>query len=164
LNIFSRLAALKAEGRLKDIGRRLLAERYREEILSELPEVDGLLGGGSFQDIVKAGGETISGRVPVLFGELGSPEEGRPRLLSTPRWMAYLKIAEGCDNRCSYCVIPSLRGRYRSRALEDLVSEAEGLSALGVKELIVVAQDITRYGIDLYGSRPFLNCSAPFAA
>jgi len=148
------LAALKAEGRLQKIlVAGCLAERYREEILTELPEVDGLIGCGSFQDIVKAVGEAVSGRVPVLFGELGAPEEGRPRLLSTPRWTAYLKIAEGCDNRCSYCVIPSLRGPYRSRSLEDLVSEAESLSALGVKELIVVAQDITRYGIDLYGRR-----------
>jgi ribosomal protein S12 methylthiotransferase len=148
------LAQLKQEGRLQKIlVAGCLAERYREEILAELPEVDGLIGCGSFQDVAAAIGETLSGGIPVLFGDLDVPEVGRPRLLSTPPWMAYLKIAEGCDNRCAYCVIPSLRGRYRSRSLEDLLAEAEGLAALGVKELIVVAQDITRYGIDLYGRR-----------
>ena len=146
------LAELKAAGRLKKIlVAGCLVQRYREEILTELPEVDGLLGCGSFPDIVEALQALGRDEVPVQMGDIDAPEPELPRLLSTPPWTAFLKIAEGCSNRCAFCVIPSLRGRYRSRAFEDILSEAEGLAESGVRELIVIAQDITRYGIDRYG-------------
>ncbi|MBQ6116296.1 MAG: 30S ribosomal protein S12 methylthiotransferase RimO [Oscillospiraceae bacterium] len=130
-----------------------LSQRYKEEILSELPEVDGILGTGSYGDIVPAIREVVSGGTPCRFGSIHAPVEELDRVLTTPSHYAYLRIAEGCDNHCAYCVIPSLRGKYRSRRLEDVVHEAERLADAGVKECIVIAQDITRYGIDLYGRR-----------
>ena len=149
-----KLAALKESGRLgKLLVAGCLAQRYQGEVLTELPEVDGLLGTGSYTDIVCALEEAASGGRPALFGDINSTVEDGARILSTPPYTAYLKIAEGCDNRCAYCVIPSLRGRYRSRAMESLLREARELAEQGVKELIVVAQDITRYGTDLYGRR-----------
>lgn len=154
INTILELAPLKEEGRL---GRLLVAgclsQRYREEILTELPEVDGLLGTGSYSDIVAALERTMAGERPVLMGDIHHTVEDSPRLVSTPFYTAYLKIAEGCDNRCSYCVIPSLRGAYRSRPQESLLEEAKVLAGRGVKELIVIAQDITRYGTDLYKER-----------
>lgn len=148
------LAALKTEGKL---GRILVAgclsQRYQEQILSELPEVDGLLGTGSYTDIADAVEAVSGGERPVYFGDIDLTDEDGARMISTPGYTAYLKIAEGCDNRCSYCVIPSLRGRYRSRSMESLLEEAGALAGQGVRELIVVAQDITRYGTDLYGER-----------
>ena len=130
-----------------------LSQRYKEEILSELPEVDGILGTGSYGDIVPAIREVVSGGTPCRFGSIHAPVEELDRVLTTPSHYAYLRIAEGCDNHCAYCVIPSLRGKDRSRRLEDVVHEAERLADAGVKECIVIAQDITRYGIDLYGRR-----------
>ena len=128
-----------------------LSQRYPEEILAELPEVDGILGTGSYGEIVPAVEAALRGETPRLLGDISAPlSEGRRVLTTGPAW-AYLKIAEGCDNRCSYCVIPDLRGRYRSRPMENLLLEAKALSEMGVRELIVVAQDITRYGLDLYG-------------
>ncbi|MPM00554.1 Ribosomal protein S12 methylthiotransferase RimO [bioreactor metagenome] len=154
INTILELAPLKEAGRL---GRLLVAgclsQRYREEILTELPEVDGLLGTGSYTDIVAALERTMAGERPVLMGDIHHTVEDSPRLVSTPVYTAYLKIAEGCDNRCSYCVIPSLRGAYRSRSEESLLQEAKVLADRGVKELIVIAQDITRYGTDLYKER-----------
>ncbi len=150
------LAELKATGRLRKIlVAGCLVQRHREEILTELPEVDGLVGCGSFSAVVDALRALQNGETPVLLGDIDAPEPELPRLLSTPPWTAYLKIAEGCSNRCTFCVIPSLRGRYRSRAFEDILTEARGLAEGGVRELIVVAQDITRYGVDRYG-RPRL--------
>jgi len=152
-NILS-MAQLKDEGKLgKILVTGCLSERYREEILEELPEVDGILGTGSYTDIVPALEAVMEGDQPTFFGDIDNTIEDGPRILSTPPYTAYLKIAEGCDNRCSYCVIPSLRGKFRSRTFESLLAEAKGLADGGVKELIIVAQDITRYGIDLYGKR-----------
>ena len=130
-----------------------LSERYRDEILQELPEVDGVLGTGSYYDIVPAVEEVLAGGRPERFGDIDAPIPEVGRVLTTPRHYAFLKIAEGCDNHCSFCVIPSLRGRYRSRAYEDVLQEARELAEAGVRELIVVAQDTSRYGLDLYGER-----------
>ena len=128
-----------------------LPQRYQREILEELPEVDGILGTGSYTDIVPAIESVMEGDEPTYFGNIHRTEEDGPRLVTTPRYMAYLKIAEGCSNCCAFCVIPSLRGKYRSRSMESLLAEARGLAASGVKELIVIAQDITRYGTDFDG-------------
>jgi len=148
------LAALKGEGRLgKLLVAGCLPQRYRDELLEELPEVDGILGTGSYTDIVPAIEAVMEGDQPTFFGDIHHTVEDGERMVSTPAYTAYLKIAEGCDNRCAYCVIPSLRGRYRSRTMESLLSEARGLADQGVKELIVIAQDITRYGTDLYHKR-----------
>ena len=147
------MARLKAEGRLKKIiVTGCLSQRYREEIRTELPEVDALVGVGSFAEIVSVVRETLSGAPrPERFGDKNAPvdEVGR-YLTSGPGW-AYLKIAEGCSNRCAFCVIPEIRGRYRSRPMENILAEAGALAESGVRELIVIAQDITRYGTDLYG-------------
>ncbi len=145
-------AELKKEGRLKKLlVTGCLSQRYRKEILKELPEVDGILGTGSYDEIVPAVAAALRGETPQCFGDISAPVSEEEREVTTGPGWAYLKIAEGCDNRCSYCVIPSIRGKYRSRPMENLLREAEGLAKLGVKELIVVAQDITRYGLDLYG-------------
>ena len=133
-----------------------LAERYREEIVEEMPEVDALLGVGSIHHIVEAV-QSIENRKHKKAPKYASFEDkntvklGGERILTTPDYYAYLKIAEGCDNRCTYCAIPSIRGKFRSRPMEELIEEAKELAALGIKELCVVAQDITRYGEDLYG-------------
>ena len=135
-----------------------LAERYRESILEEMPEVDAVLGVGSIHNIVEAiEAVTVkkkkgSKRKYTSFEDKESVRLGGDRVLTTPEYTAYLKIAEGCDNRCAYCAIPSIRGRFRSRTVEDIVEEAKQLEALGVRELNIVAQDITRYGLDIYGS------------
>lgn len=135
-----------------------LAERYRESILDELPEVDAVLGVGSIHNIVEAiEAVTVkkkkgSKRKYTSFEDKETVELGGDRILTTPDYTAYIKIAEGCDNRCAYCAIPSIRGKFRSRTIEDVVAEAKQLDSLGVRELCVVAQDITRYGLDLYGS------------
>ena len=162
------LAQLKSEGKLqKLLVAGCLPQRYQSELMEEMPEVDGVLGTGSYSDVVPALEALMAGDQPTYFGDIDNTEENGPRILATPKYSAYLKIAEGCDNRCSYCVIPSLRGKYRSRTMEALVAEAEGLAKQGVKELIVVAQDITRYGIDLYGRRALPEllrklCRLPF--
>lgn len=129
-----------------------LAERYNKEVLNELPEVDAILGVGDYHKIADIINETLSGDKPALYGHMDEdPPEGLPRVLSTPFYTAYLKIAEGCDNNCTYCAIPKIRGKFRSRKIEDIVAEAKELSSSGVKELIVIAQDTTRYGKDIYG-------------
>ena len=146
------LSQLKEEGRLgKLLVAGCLTQRYKDELLSELPEVDGILGTGSYTDIVPAIASVMEGDQPTFFGDIHHTIEDGGRMLTTPPYTAYLKIAEGCDNRCSYCIIPYLRGRYRSRTMDSLLEEARWLSGRGVKELIVIAQDITRYGVDLYG-------------
>ena len=148
------LAALKDAGKLgKLLVAGCLSQRYQSELEQEMPEVDGVLGTGSYTDIVSALEEVTAGGHPRRFGDIDHTEEDGARVVSTPPYTAYLKIAEGCDNRCAYCVIPSLRGRYRSRSMESLLAEAETLAGRGVQELIVIAQDITRYGTDLYGRR-----------
>lgn len=146
---------LKSEGKVgKIIVAGCMAEREREAMLKELPEIDALVGCGSFHDIVSAVDRALSGEDKFsLFGDIDAPIREEGRVLTTPEYMAYLKIAEGCDNRCGYCVIPYLRGKFRSRDMQEIISEARGLAQSGVRELIVVAQDTTRYGLDLYGER-----------
>ncbi len=158
------LAQLKEEGRLgKILVAGCLSERYREEILNELPEVDGLIGCGSFDDVVQAVQAAMAGEKPQLFGPLDKAPEETRRVVTTGA-SAYIKIAEGCDNRCAYCVIPYLRGPFRSRPMENLIAEAKELAESGVKELLVVAQDITRYGTDLYGKRRLADLLEAFCA
>lgn len=130
-----------------------LAERYKEELLREMPEIDAVVGVGSFTDIVEAVRAALEGKPFARFGDLSLPDPETERILATPAWWAYLKVAEGCDNRCAYCAIPDIRGPFRSRPMEKVIEEARRLAGQGVKELIVVAQDTTRYGLDLYGRR-----------
>jgi len=148
------LGALKAEGKLQKIvvcG--CLSERYKTELSDEMPEIDALLGTGSYAEIVSVLDRTLAGEKPAVFGDIDAAEPESGRVVTTgPSW-AYIKIAEGCSNRCAYCVIPSLRGKYRSRPMEHIMEEAEALAQSGVRELIVIAQDITRYGTDLYGKK-----------
>ena len=148
------MAELKAAGKLgKIIVTGCLPERYRDDIRAELPEIDAILGVGSFADIVSALDEAFAGNSVEYFGDKNAPVDELPRVVSTgPAW-AYLKIAEGCDNFCAFCAIPYIRGRYRSRSMPNILEEARSLAEHGVKELIVIAQDITKYGTDLYGKR-----------
>ena len=147
------MAELKKAGKVRKIlVSGCMAQRYQKDILQELPEVDGILGTGSYGDIAAAIDEVMGkGLRPCYLGNVSTAEQGGERILSTPPWYAYLRIAEGCDNRCAYCVIPALRGKYRSRPMAELLDEAAELASAGVKELIVIAQDITRYGTDLNG-------------
>lgn len=126
-----------------------LSQRYQHEILEQMPEVDGVLGTGSYHRVVPVIEAMLTDDVEVaLFDSIDEPELETGRVMTTPEYFAYIKIAEGCDNRCSYCVIPSLRGKFRSRSMDDVLYEARLLAASGVKELIVVAQDTSRYGTD----------------
>lgn len=146
------VAQRKALGKVKKIlVTGCLSQRYQEEMLEQLPEVDGLMGTGSYGEIVPAIREVMEGKQTCRFGSINAPVEELQRVLTTPRHFAYLRIAEGCDNHCAYCVIPSLRGRYRSRSMDSIMAEAKELADSGVRELIVIAQDITRYGTDLGG-------------
>ena len=148
------MGELKKEGRVgKILVTGCLAQRYQMEIVQEMPEVDGVLGTGSYYDIVSAVGKVLSGETVAEFGDINANLPEPQRILTTPEHYAYLRIAEGCDNHCAFCIIPKLRGRYRSRPMEELVKEAQDLAESGVKELIVIAQDTSRYGIDLYGER-----------
>jgi ribosomal protein S12 methylthiotransferase len=126
-----------------------LTQRYADDIRTELPEVDGMLGTGSYTDVVTAVEELMAGEKAEHFGSIQRAYDDGERLVTTPSYTAYLKIAEGCSNGCAFCIIPKLRGRYRSRSMESLLAEAKTLADAGVKELIVIAQDITRYGMDL---------------
>ena len=147
------MAELKNRGLVKKIiVTGCLSQRYAKDIRTELPEVDGILGTGSFSKINEAIDAVMRGEFYEDMGSIHAPVEELDRVLTTPPWFAYLRIAEGCDNRCAYCIIPALRGKYRSRRMEDILAEAKGLALRGVKELIVVAQDVTRYGTDLYGT------------
>lgn len=128
-----------------------LAERYQHEIKKEIPEVDAVIGIGADNDIVKVCQKALLGLETDFFPEKTLLSIDEERLLSTPSHWAYLKIAEGCDNRCAYCAIPGIRGKFRSRTIESVVTEARLLAERGVKELILVAQDTTKYGEDIYG-------------
>lgn len=146
------MAQLKKEGIIgKIIVTGCLAERYREEVLQEIPEIDAVAGIGTNADICSVCERVLSGDKVESFGEKTCLPLSGERLLTTPSWFAYLKIAEGCSNHCTYCAIPSIRGEFRSRQPEDVLAEAKHLAETGVKELVVVAQDTTRYGEDLYG-------------
>lgn len=146
------IAWLKENAKLKGlIVTGCLVQRYGEEILKEFPEVDAIISVGAIHDIVEAIERVEKGE---RFSILKAPEEaalGGERIVTTPEHYAYLKIAEGCDNRCTYCAIPDIRGSFRSRPMEDIIAEAKDMEEIGVRELILVAQDTTRYGFDLYG-------------
>lgn len=147
-----RMAELKQAGALKKIlVTGCMTQRYQKEIPAELPEVDGILGTGSYKDIVPAIQAVMAGERPALFGDIDAAVDEFDRVLTTPPWYAYLRIAEGCDNWCAFCIIPKLRGRYRSRPMERVLEEAGDLARRGVRELIVIAQDIIRYGTDWDG-------------
>ncbi len=128
-----------------------LSERYRDEILKEFPEVDAVLGVGSIHRIVEACREVAEGKRFSAFDDKEALELGGERVLTTPEYTAYLKVAEGCNHNCTYCAIPLIRGKMRSREMDDIIKEAKDLNAIGIKELCVVAQDTTAYGYDLYG-------------
>ncbi|MDD6201063.1 MAG: 30S ribosomal protein S12 methylthiotransferase RimO [Firmicutes bacterium] len=150
-------AALKDQGLVgKILVTGCLSQRYQEEILKEMPEVDGILGTGSYTEIVPAIENLLKETTVSEFGSIDTPEQETGRILTTPEHYAYLKIAEGCDNRCAYCIIPYLRGKYRSRPLDNVLYEARMLADSGVKELIVVAQDTSRYGTDFPGHKRLL--------
>lgn len=142
-------AAMKADGLVgKILVTGCLSQRYQDEILVQMPEVDGILGTGSYTEIVPAIEALLAEQSVRNFGSIDAPEVETGRILTTPEHYSYIKIAEGCDNRCSYCIIPYLRGKYRSRQMDDILYEARLLAASGVKELLVVAQDTSRYGTD----------------
>jgi ribosomal protein S12 methylthiotransferase len=143
---------LKKEGNLKGIVvSGCLSQRYKEQIKLEMPEIDVVMDLSGNSDIVKAVYSATAATSMEVFGEPEAMQMGGERILTTPAYYAYLKVADGCDNCCSYCVIPQIRGKFRSRPMEELICEAQSLAAKGVRELNVIAQDTTRYGEDLYG-------------
>ena len=147
------MVELKKEGIIsKIVVTGCLAQRYKDEIVTEIPEVDAVVGIGANGDIVKTIEEVMSGvdTIEKYPPRCDLPLEGQ-RILTTPQYWAYLKIGEGCSNRCTYCTIPSIRGNMRSRSMENVIEEAKQLAESGVKELIIIAQDTTSYGLDLYG-------------
>ena len=151
------MAQLKEQGLIgKILVTGCLSQRYQQEIIQELPEVDGVLGTGSYDRVVEAIEKLLQGETVQRFDSIDQPELETGRILSTPEHYAFLKIAEGCDNRCSYCIIPYLRGKFRSRQMDDVLYEARLLADSGVKEIIVVAQDTSRYGTDLPGHKRLL--------
>ena len=150
-------AALKAEGLVgKILVTGCLSQRYQTTILEELPEVDGILGTGSYTEVVPAIEALLNDEQVIDFGSIDAPEQETGRIMTTPEHYAFIKIAEGCDNRCSYCIIPYLRGKFRSRQMDDVIYDARLLADSGVKELIVVAQDTSRYGTDLNHGKSLL--------
>ena len=147
------MVELKKEGAIsKIIVTGCLAQRYKDEIVKEIPEVDAVIGIGANGDMIKTVEEVMSGvdTIENYPPQCELPLEGQ-RILTTPQYWAYLKIGEGCSNRCTYCTIPSIRGNMRSRSMENVIDEAKQLAESGVKELILIAQDTTSYGLDLYG-------------
>ncbi len=155
INTILEMAEYKKSGSAKAlIVAGCLAERYKDEILSEIPEVDALLGTTSFQDILKAIDTIFEGEKHIEFENLDIlPKVSSKRMLTSGAYSTYMKIAEGCDKHCTYCIIPKVRGNYRSVPMEELINEANYLASQGVKELILVAQETTLYGVDLYGEK-----------
>ena len=157
IDFILQMAQLKAQGLVgKILVTGCLSQRYQQDILQELPEVDGILGTGSYTEIVPAIEQVLQEQTVADFGSIDAPEVETGRILTTPEHYAFIKLAEGCDNRCAYCIIPYLRGKFRSRQMDDVLYEARLLAASGVKELIVVAQDTSRYGTDLPGHQRLL--------
>ena len=145
-------ASLKTYGKCRYIiATGCLVERYREEVMAELPEIDALVGIGSLCDIAEACKAVMRGEKYTSFRDKETSDLGGDRIITTGNHTAYIKVSEGCDNLCTYCAIPLIRGRHRSRPIEDIVKEARDLEAMGVKEINLIAQDTTRYGLDLYG-------------
>lgn len=158
INTILEMAALKEQKCELLIVTGCMAERYRQMILDEIPEVDAVVGTGSYGEIAAVIEEAYEGERVSRYGELAGTEymEG-DRVVSTGKGYAYLKIAEGCDNKCTYCIIPSLRGPFRSRSIGAIVHEAEKLASSGIKEIILAAQDTTRYGTDIYGKKALVD-------
>ena len=157
IDFILQMGQLKNEGLVgKILVTGCLSQRYQDMIMEEMPEVDGVLGTGSYTEIVSAIDRLLEDQNVNEFGSIDAPEVETGRVLTTPEHYAYIKIAEGCDNRCSYCIIPYLRGKFRSRQMDDVLYEARLLAANGVKELLVVAQDTSRYGTDLPGHKRLL--------
>ena len=154
LGEMARLVEQKRAGGLKKlIVTGCMAQRFQAELSSLCPEVDGFIGVSGYEHVAQVIGQALEGQHPALFGDIHAPVPETDRVVCTSDHWAWLRIAEGCDNHCAYCVIPSIRGRFRSRPEEAILAEARELAQAGMKELIVVAQDITRYGLDLYGRR-----------
>ena len=129
-----------------------LPQRYKEDFLKELPEVNCILGTGSIDEICEAVEIAYKGGSYSSFKNVDETPLGGERVITTPEYFAYVQIAEGCDNRCTYCVIPDIRGKFRSRKMTDIIDEVENLASMGIKEICLVAQDTTRYGEDLFGT------------
>ncbi len=155
VNVLLEMAELKDSGQLKAlIAAGCLAQRYQEEIRREIPQVDAVVGTMAIEEIGDALEEALGGKAKDHYRDLNvSPPVYRDRMLTTGGHYAYMKIAEGCDKRCTYCIIPKVRGDYRSIPMEELETQAEILAGQGVKELILVAQETTLYGVDLYGKK-----------
>ncbi|MCH5345187.1 MAG: 30S ribosomal protein S12 methylthiotransferase RimO [Acetatifactor sp.] len=155
INTLLQMGELKKEGRIKAlIAAGCLAQRYREEIQKEIPEVDAILGTTAIDRVVSAVDEVLAGQKQNHYNDINAkPTAGEKRVVTTGGHYAYLKIAEGCDKHCTYCIIPRVRGNYRSIPMEELLAEAGELAGMGVKELILVAQETTLYGVDLYGEK-----------
>lgn len=148
------LAQAKAAGRLQKIlVTGCMAQWWKDQIQERCPQADGFVGVGGYEDIAQVIGQCLNGERPAHFGDIDAPVPETDRVVCTSDHWAWLRIAEGCDNRCAYCIIPYIRGKFRSRPEEAILAEAAELAQAGMKELIVVAQDITRYGLDLYGQR-----------
>ena len=147
------MAEFKTTGNCKSlIVAGCLGQRYGQELLDELPEADAIVGTGAWNRIMEAVNETLAGNRVIIAGESEIIYDAKmPRVMTTPEYSAYVKIAEGCDNRCAFCAIPQIRGRYRSRNMEDICEEVERLVSNGVKEINLIAQDSTKYGYDIYG-------------
>ena len=157
IDFILQMAQLKEQGLVgKILVTGCLSQRYQNMIMEEMPEVDGVLGTGNYTQIVEAIERLLEDETVSEFASIDAPEVETGRVLTTPEHYAYIKIAEGCDNRCSYCIIPYLRGKFRSRQMDDVLYEARLLAANGVKELLVVAQDTSRYGTDLPGHKRLL--------
>ncbi|MCQ2915124.1 MAG: 30S ribosomal protein S12 methylthiotransferase RimO [Alphaproteobacteria bacterium] len=151
-SVLEELSKLKAKGKLKKIVvAGCLAERYRDKILKELPLVDAVMGVGSIHQVVDVVNKTFEQDKTTLFEDASKSQIGGNRMLITDAYSTYIKISEGCNNKCTYCTIPSIRGKYRSRTMEDILDEAKNLEKAGTKELNIIAQDTSTYGIDLYG-------------
>ncbi len=155
INTLLEMARLKETGHLKAlIAAGCLAQRYKEEIQKEIPQVDAIIGTTAIEEIVKAVEDAIAGKIVSYYHDLNEvPVTGTERMVTTGGHFAYLKIAEGCDKHCTYCIIPKVRGAFRSVPMEELVAQAKKLAEDGVKELILVAQETTLYGVDLYGKK-----------
>ncbi len=154
IDVILEMAQFKEENCRLLVGCGCLVQRYADEIKKELPELDVIVGTTAIEDIVKAVKEGLDGKNgDVIKDKDAHISDNLPRIRTTQKAVAYLKIAEGCDNHCTYCAIPYIRGKYRSRAMESIIAEAKALSEDGVREIILVAQDTTRYGIDLYGEK-----------
>ena len=157
IDFILQMAQLKEQGLIgKILVTGCLSQRYQDQLMEEMPEVDGVLGTGNYTDVVSAIERLLADETVSEFASIDTPEVETGRILTTPEHYAYIKIAEGCDNRCSYCIIPYLRGKFRSRQMDDVLYEARILAANGVKELLVVAQDTSRYGTDLPGHKRLL--------